>query len=204
MKSNVESGSPCQLTQRIALGAAASAMTAFVLISVGLLFAAPKAMAAGEPVKPTAAPVAHRDPKITRGQYLVQIAGCNDCHTAGYAQNGGLIPMSEWLMGGPLGFRGAWGTSYPANLRLTVTGMTEDQWLQFARTPRLPPMPWFALRDMNDDDLRSIYRFIRALGPKGERAPMAAGPGQPVATPIIVFEPTIEQTLARTSAPTSK
>jgi hypothetical protein len=78
--------------------------------------------------------------------------------------------------------------------------MTEDQWLQFARVPRLPPMPWFNLRDMSDADLRSIYSFIRDLGPKGERAPMAAGPGQPVATPFIVFEPRVEQTLSSTTA----
>ena len=38
-------------------------------------------------------------------------------------------------------------------------------------------MPWFNLRDMSDDDLRAMYRFIRELGPKGERAPAAAAPG---------------------------
>ena len=25
---------------------------------------------------------------VERGRYLVRIAGCNDCHTAGYAQSG--------------------------------------------------------------------------------------------------------------------
>jgi hypothetical protein len=82
--------------------------------------------------------------------------------------------------------------------------MTASQWLQFARTPRLPPMPWFNLRYMSDDDLRSIYRFVRDLGPQGERAPMAAGPGQPVATPFIVFEPRVEQMLSRTKTSRSK
>jgi len=82
--------------------------------------------------------------------------------------------------------------------------MSEDQWLQFARAPRLPPMPWFNLKAMNDDDLRSIYRFIRNLGAKGERVPAAAGPGQPVTTPFIVFEPTIEQRMSSTASPKTK
>jgi mono/diheme cytochrome c family protein len=197
MSSEVESAPPCQLSNRIALGAAASVMTAFVILCVGLLFAAPRAVADTPPAKSAQTP--HADQKVDRGRYLVQIGGCNDCHTAGYAQNGGQIPTSEWLTGAPVGFRGPWGTSYPANLRLTIPSMTEDQWLQFARAPRLPPMPWFNLRDMSDDDLRSIYRFIRELGPKGERAPMAAAPGQPVATPFIVFEPRVDQKLSSTT-----
>jgi hypothetical protein len=55
-------------------------------------------------------------------------------------------------------------------------------------------MPWFNLRDMSDDDLRAVYRFIRDLGPKGERAPAPAAPGVVVNTPVIVFEPRIETT----------
>jgi mono/diheme cytochrome c family protein len=203
MKSNLES-TPCQLSNRLAAGALATAMTAFVIVSVGLLFP-PRA---GADPKPAAAPAATHpssaDAKVERGKYLVQIGGCNDCHTAGYAQAGGQTPTSDWLTGLPVGFRGPWGTSYPANLRLTIASMTENQWLQFARAPRLPPMPWFNLKAMNDDDLRSIYRFIQNLGPKGERVPPAAGPGQPVATPFIVFEPTIEQTLSSNASAKSK
>jgi hypothetical protein len=58
-------------------------------------------------------------------------------------------------------------------------------------------MPWFNLRDMSDDDLRAMYRFIRELGPKGERAPAAAAPGATVDTPVIVFEPKMETTAKR-------
>jgi mono/diheme cytochrome c family protein len=164
----------------------------------------PKASADQKPVASPATHPAGSDPKVERGKYLVQIGGCNDCHTPGYGQTGGMIPTSDWLTGLPVGFRGAWGTSYPANLRLTIASMSEDQWLQFTRAPRLPPMPWFNLKAMNDDDLRSIYRFIQALGPKGERVPPAAAPGQPVATPFITFEPTVEQKVSSTAAPKSK
>ncbi len=106
---------------------------------------------------------------IARGRYIVAISGCNDCHTAGYSETGGKVAQSDWLLGQPVGFRGPWGVSYPANLRLTVQSMTEVEWLRFARVERLPPMPWFALRDMGDDDLRSMYRFVRSLGAKGAR-----------------------------------
>lgn len=40
---------------------------------------------------------------IERGRYLVEIAGCNDCHTLGYAQSGGQVPESTWLTGDSLG-----------------------------------------------------------------------------------------------------
>jgi mono/diheme cytochrome c family protein len=39
--------------------------------------------------------VAHAadDPLVERGRYLVKIAGCNDCHTAGYTQANGAVPV---------------------------------------------------------------------------------------------------------------
>jgi mono/diheme cytochrome c family protein len=126
---------------------------------------------------------------IERGRYLVRIGGCNDCHTAGYPQSGGDVPESRWLTGNAVGFQGPWGVSYPANLRLRLQEMNEEQWMAAARAPRLPPMPWFNLRDMSDADLRSIYAYVRALGPAGKPTPMSVPPGSPVATQVIVFVP---------------
>ena len=166
------------LQKRIACGTAASIMASLVMTSVGLLFSNPSAAA--------------EDADLKRGQYLVQIGGCNDCHTAGYAEKAGNVPTDEWLTGSPVGFKGPWGTSYAANLRLTLSSLTEDQWVTFARVPRRPPMPWFNLRDMSDNDLRAMYRFIRQLGPKGQPAPLAANPGVTVHTPVIVFEPQMQ------------
>src|SRR5215470_16913799 len=79
--------------------------------------------------------------QIERGRYVVKIAGCNDCHTAGYAMTGGKIPESQWLMGDKLGWRGPWGTTYAINLRLFMNSMTQEQWIQRAKSmqPR-PPM----------------------------------------------------------------
>lgn len=38
-------------------------------------------------------------------------------------------------------------------------------------------MPWFALRDRSDADLRAAYRFIRSLQPAGQPAPAYLPPG---------------------------
>ncbi len=125
---------------------------------------------------------------IRHGRYLTQIAGCNDCHTPGYAMSGGQVPDSNWLTGDSLGWRGPWGTTYPSNLRLTMQSLTEDQWLSLARnTQYRPPMPWFALRDMSDQDLRAIYHFIRQQGPAGQPAPAYVPPDQEPQGPYVQF-----------------
>lgn len=132
---------------------------------------------------------ADASPQAQRGRYLVSIAGCNDCHTAGYMESNGAVPEPEWLTGAPLGFQGPWGTTYPANLRLLFQQMTEAQWLARARAPMRPPMPWFNLAHMTDDDLRAIYVYVRALGPKGNPVPAYVPPGKAVATPYFEFVP---------------
>jgi hypothetical protein len=38
-----------------------------------------------------------------RGSYVAKIAGCNDCHTAGYARSGGRMPGRDGLQGDALG-----------------------------------------------------------------------------------------------------
>ncbi len=124
---------------------------------------------------------------LARGRYVVTTSGCNDCHTAGYPQSGGKVPEVEWLTGNPVGFSGPWGTTYPVNLRLMVQAISESAWVARARTEMRPPMPWFSLRDMNNADLRAVYRYIKSLGPKGNPAPAYAAPGQKVSTPYIEF-----------------
>jgi mono/diheme cytochrome c family protein len=126
-------------------------------------------------------------PQISRGRYVVKVAGCNDCHTPGYAQSAGMIPESKWLIGDSLGWQGPWGTTYPSNLRRFMQGMTEGQWLKIARQPTRPPMPWFALRDMSDEDLAAIYHFTRSLGAAGPPAPPYVPPGHAVSTPVVLM-----------------
>lgn len=126
---------------------------------------------------------------IERGRYLVKVSGCNDCHTEGYMQGNGEVPTEQWLTGSAVGFQGPWGTTYATNLRLLLNDLTEAEWLTRAREPKRPPMPWFNLSAMTDADLVALYRFVRSLGPAGESAPVAAAPGEAVATPYFDFVP---------------
>ncbi len=48
-------------------------------------------------------------------------------------------------------------------------------------------MPWFVLREMTEQDLRAVYRFIRNLGPAGEPAPAYLPPDQEPPKPYIQF-----------------
>jgi len=128
------------------------------------------------------------DPQIKRGRYLVQIGGCNDCHTAGYAPSGGKVPEAQWLLGDALGWHGPWGTTYATNLRLYMQDLTEDQWVKKAKTLNArPPMPWFNVRDMTTGDLRAMYRYIRSLGPAGKSAPAYLPPDKTPPEPVVRF-----------------
>jgi hypothetical protein len=118
----------------------------------------------------------------------VQIAGCNDCHTAGYALGNGEVNEKLWLLGESLGWRGPWGTTYAPNLRLTVKDMTADQFMVLARSPLRPPMPWFNLVDMKDADVKAIYAYyIKHMGPAGERTPAYVPPDQEPKGPFVLF-----------------
>jgi mono/diheme cytochrome c family protein len=129
------------------------------------------------------------DASVARGKYLVTIGGCNDCHTAGYPESGGTTPEHDWLAGSPVGYQGPWGTTYAANLRLVIGSMSESEWIAHARKERLPPMPWFNLAKMTDQDLRAVYAYVKSLGPAGVAAPAYVAPGGKVDTPYIVFVP---------------
>ena len=50
-----------------------------------------------------------------------------------------------------------------------------------------PPMPWFTLRDMTEQDLRAIYKYVNALGPAGEAAPIYVPPGHEPKRPYVQF-----------------
>lgn len=125
---------------------------------------------------------------VERGRYLVQISGCNDCHTAGYLIEPDKVPESDWLTGDNLGWYGPWGTTYPSNLRLAMNRLSESQWLAMARNANFrPPMPNQTLHRMTDADLRAIYQLVKHLGPAGEPAPMALPPGDMPEGPVVMF-----------------
>ncbi|HKJ94691.1 MAG TPA: c-type cytochrome [Gammaproteobacteria bacterium] len=126
------------------------------------------------------------DEVVLRGRHLVLVGGCNDCHTAGFAESGGKVPEDKWLMGSPLGFHGPWGTTYAANLRLFMQHRTLDEWIDFAHREKLrPPMPYWALHEMSRDELAAIYAFVRSLEPMGEPVPEYQPPGESPKGPAV-------------------
>lgn len=96
------------------------------------------------------------------------------------AASGPWIASAAWDQ---TAWAGPWGVSYATNLtpdRNTGLGIwTEDMFVKAMRTgrhmgvsrPILPPMPWTALRNMEDEDLKSIYAYLRTIPPVENRVP---------------------------------
>ncbi len=150
----------------------------------------PKAAKPTKPAKPSKA--------VARGEYLVRITGCNDCHTPFAMGPQGPAPdMSRMLSGHPetmklppppaaqgpwiaassatnTAWAGPWGVSYAINLTPDETGMgtwTEKMFIDAMRTgkhmgrgrPILPPMPWGNVAAMTDEDLKSVYAYLKSI-----------------------------------------
>jgi len=112
-------------------------------------------------------------PSVEFGKHISIVGGCHDCHTVGYAESGGKIDPDKALKGNPVGFEGPWGTNFAKNLRLTVAKMSEDDWVNFAKTFTVgPPMPWFNVHELTAVESRSLFQYIKSLpGDPGEQAP---------------------------------
>ena len=124
------------MSRLVLLVPALAALAASACQQAGSADAAPSPTAAAHATGPDDADL------LARGEYLVRIGGCNDCHTPGYPESGGNVPKAQWLVGTPLGWHGPWGTTYPTNLRLYFQGITEGQWLKKAKMlSARPPMP---------------------------------------------------------------
>jgi len=94
--------------------------------------------------------------------------------------------QGPWLWAGAAtntAFSGPWGVSYAANLtpdQNTGLGIwTEEMFVKAIRTgrhmgtsrPIMPPMPWPAFRNATDEDLKSIYAFLRTIKPMTNHVP---------------------------------
>ncbi|MEZ5939457.1 MAG: hypothetical protein R3C52_14760 [Hyphomonadaceae bacterium] len=175
----------------------AASLAAAIAIAAATLAAAGCARRV-EAEAPAPAPYVVAGNELDIGRYLVRVGGCNDCHTPGYAEAGGAMPESEWLTGSPVGFAGPWGVSYASNLRLSLAGMEEDDFVQLAHDGQgRPPMPWPSLTAMSDSDLRALYRYVRILGPKGKATPAPLSPGDTIDGPVVNFVPVTPNEQAR-------
>lgn len=163
-----------------------------------------------ERAEPTPDPEQIQAERVKRGQYLVTIGGCHDCHTPHKMGPKGLEPdMTRALSGHPqdlvmpsppdmgggpwvwagagtnTAFAGPWGVSFARNLTpetLTGTGIwTEETFTQTLRSgmhwgvsrPILPPMPWQNYGQATDEDLKSIFAYLRTLKPIKNQVPDA-------------------------------
>ena len=95
-------------------------------------------------------------------------------------------PIGAWWISGVMtAWSGPWGISYAANLTpdsLTGIGIwTEDIFIQAMRTgrhagvarPILPPMPWPAVAALTDEDIKSLYAYLRSIPAVSNEVPQA-------------------------------
>jgi hypothetical protein len=80
-------------------------------------------------------------------------------------------------------FAGPWGTTFAMNLTPDVnTGIglwTEEMFMRAIRDgrhwgqsrPIMPPMPWDVYRNLTDEDLKSVYAFLRTIPPVVNHVP---------------------------------
>ena len=131
--------------------------------------------------------------RVERGKYIVNTAACHDCHSpkidammtpdpkrllSGRPMTSAAPKQAENEIRTTLdltAWAGPWGISYAANL--TPDGKTgigtrydEAKFIKTMRTgtkpegePLLPPMPWMVYKNFNDEDLKSIYAYLRTL-----------------------------------------
>ena len=88
------------------------------------------------------------------------------------------VVKQGWALFGPdlTSAVGPWGMSFAANLTSDDTGIgnwTEENFMRALRKGKfkglegsrdlLPPMPWFVYKNMTDEDLKSIYAYLKTV-----------------------------------------
>jgi mono/diheme cytochrome c family protein len=141
----------------------------------------------------TTGPAVTATSMLQAGEYLTTVGGCNDCHTQNWVESNGKVQPADRFAGMNVGFRGPWGTSYGKNLRTIVQRMSEDRWVKVLQTADSgegrPPMPWWNTAQMNERDLRAMYRYVKSLGPKVNGVPRGLSPEKEPTTPYISLTP---------------
>jgi hypothetical protein len=161
----------------------------------------------------TAAKTMTQDEMVKRGEYLVTIGGCDDCHSPKVFNEKGEpeIDLTKRLSGHPAGsplpaefkpanvapgkvfmcsqdltaWYGPWGTSFARNLSPdSSTGIgawTAEMFMNIIRSgkhmgaaagrPIMPPMPWFNIAKLTDEDFKAMHAFLMSLKPVNNNVP---------------------------------
>lgn len=107
-----------------------------------------------------------------RGEYIVRMAACADCHTT-RDERGGNPPGMEFAGGTAMPFEGR-KTIYTANITPSANGIpyyTEDLFIEVMRTGALkgrvldPMMPTSYFKNMTDQDLKDVFAYLQTLKP---------------------------------------
>jgi mono/diheme cytochrome c family protein len=132
------------------------------------------------------------DAQIARGEYLVTIGGCNDCHTPGYFF--GKPDMSRFLGGSDVGFEmpglGVFpGPNITPDKKTGIGNWTPEQIVAAIQTGQRPDgrtlatiMPWPALAHLTADDAMAIAVFLQSVKPVSNQVPNPFKPGDTVST----------------------
>lgn len=119
-------------------------------------------------------PAGNSTDPVERGRYLVQIAGCSDCHTL---QKQGQ-PIAALAFAGGFELKGPFGTVTSSNITPDPSGISyydENLFIQAMRTGKVgartlnPIMPWDGYRNMTDEDLKAVFAYLRTLKPVHHR-----------------------------------
>jgi len=126
------------------------------------------------------------DAQIERGKYLVNIAGCNDCHTPGYFL--GKPDPARYLAGSEVGFEiPGLGVFHGPNLTPDKeTGLgnwTQEQIVTALQTGQRPDgrvlapiMPWRAFANLTKEDATAIAAYLQRLPEIKHKVPGPFGP----------------------------
>jgi len=152
---------------------------------------------------------------IERGRWMVNLGGCNDCHTPKiFGPQGPVLDTTRLLSGAPASAKlpdipqgviapdkwgaltsndlttwaGPWGVSFTRNLTPDVaTGLgswTEEIFIKAIRTGKdmgegrdiLPPMPWQFYAKLSDEELKTIFAYLKSLPPIENAVPDPISP----------------------------
>jgi len=157
----------------------------------------------------------HED-SVKRGEYLITVMGCEDCHTPKLMTDQGPVPdparklsghpaneplpkitdkamiaPGQWYLAssGLTAWVGPWGTSFTANLTPHPSGTGNWTLENFDKAIRhgkfkgldngrtlLPPMPWQVFSKLTDEDMASMWSYLRTIPPIDNTVPAAIAP----------------------------